>query len=72
MRPPYDMPAPRYAWHKMDTAIITVSVKNLPQLNRMRNADDIETYLDRLYEALNHFTNTAIPLAKLKRHAAHW
>ena len=56
----------------MDTAIITASAKDLPQLNRIRNADDIETYLDRLYEALNHLTNTAVSLAKPKGHAAHW
>ena len=55
----------------MDTAIITVSAKDLPQPNRMRNADDIEIYLDRLYEALNYFINTAVLLAKSKRHAAY-
>ena len=38
----------------------------------MRNADDIKIYLNRLYEALNHLINTAVPLTKSKGHAAYW
>ena len=56
----------------MNTAIITANAKNLPQPNRMRNADDIEIYLNKLYEALNHLINTAVSLAKSKGHAVYW